>query len=68
MFEMDACVMRCRGTYIFLRPEVWFVPRLNLNEEVVFHVIILEGRVGNMMGYYRTECAESTLNLVEVTF
>lgn len=44
------------------------MPRLNLNEEVVFHVIILEGRVGNMTGYYRTECAESTLNLVEVTF
>lgn len=50
MFKLDICLIRCRGTHIFLCSKVWFVPRLNLYEEIVFHILILEERV--RIGYY----------------
>lgn len=32
-------------TYIFLCSKVWFVPRLNVDKEVIFHVLILESAI-----------------------
>lgn len=42
-----------KDIYIFLCSKVWFVPRLNIDEEIVFHILILE-RDG--IAQRRSEC------------
>lgn len=41
----DARWPRADKTHVFVGPEVRLVPRLNVNEEIVFHVLVLQGRI-----------------------
>lgn len=63
MFKLDLHVIRCRHTHILLCSKVWFVPRLNVDEEIVFHILILERRV--KIGQRRGECRESKLSVMK---
>lgn len=57
--------MRCRDAYVFLCSKVWFVPCLNLNEEIVFHILILEEGGAETM---TKKNKKKQLNLGEVIF
>lgn len=63
MFKLDLHVIKCRHTHIFLRSKVWFVPRLNLDEEILFHILILERTV--RIGQRRSECRQSKLSVMK---